>query len=520
MKKYTHRRGMAIITALGVCFILLGLGTVLMINSYAHMTLSMGYFYDIESLNIAESGVYYAIHELGKYAKMCDLPSSANYSDILDRGNFVTYAYNTNIGQSSAVTVTDAFGVHRLIPPYSILIVSRGSVRGGGRIYNKIVEAIIHYQFLSQTVYSDGPIFINASNPTGTPIGNPLTLTLNANPDRFPSNIHCNYTGGNAYVCSSSNSTLKLNGGLIASSGIVGNSSVLSDIQAGNGISSDNVPTKSCVKLTYDILEDKAKTSGDWLPIDQNIPSIPFTNVTFEGKIKNDGGILKAYIYVDPPGPLPGFYMWYNLASFLPDGMEWDSDTASLIVTKKTYYHWNKDLEINPDPNDTIINIMVKDDNVSGLFVDGNIMANNVIIKASSFSLVNTDKSINLNNCNFNVYAPVNTHSVSLYAGNISIVTRADPFPGGNIFKGVLYTTKGEIKLINQCTDPGSNKITIEGVIVNTYPNTTGAKGINVINNGLNGCNVIFKYNPYVTDAIFDYDSGPVYLQPVYWRIE
>ena len=52
MNRFLKKKGVAIITALGICFVLLALGTVLMINSYAHMGIAMKYHYDTNILNL------------------------------------------------------------------------------------------------------------------------------------------------------------------------------------------------------------------------------------------------------------------------------------------------------------------------------------------------------------------------------------------------------------------------------------------------------------------------------------
>jgi hypothetical protein len=142
----------------------------------------MKYYYDTEALNVAESGIHYMIYQLEKLGSISAIPSTKNYCDTIGRGTFNVYEYSSNISKSTSTTIIDVFGDSRIIPPYSMLVVSKGTVpAGGGNKSSKIVEAIVHYQFVPMTLYSDGAVSINTVAGTG-----PLDLQLTANPDRFP----------------------------------------------------------------------------------------------------------------------------------------------------------------------------------------------------------------------------------------------------------------------------------------------------------------------------------------------
>lgn len=160
-------------------------------------------------------------------------------------------------------------------------------------------------------------------------------------------------------------------------------------------------------------------------------------------------------------------------------------------------------------------------DNIySGLFVEGSLTSDNVTVDAESFTFATKDQPITLTNSSMHIYSPLNTHEVAIYGGAFTLTTSPTPLDEGNIFKGVVYTTDGAITLENKCTDTTRNIITLEGIIINADPHKHGNAGVIVKNTGASGCVVTFKYNPYVTDATINYSEGPVYLQPVYWRIE
>ncbi len=525
MKKYSIKKGMAVISALGISFILLGLGTVLMMNSYSHMSMSMRYYYDTEALNVAESGIHYMIYQLETLGSISDIPATKNYSSTIGRGTFTVYEYGSNIGKSTSTTITDAFGRSRIIPPYSMLVVSKGTVpAGGGNKSSKIVEAILHYQFVPMTLYSDGAVSINTDAGTS-----PLELRLTANPDRFPSNIHCNYSGPFTFS-KASNVSLFLNHSTIASSGNVGDATTVADIKSAKGIPVSNVPTKQCLKLDYNTLRARAKAfaiagGGDEHEMNENVPKLGIdlfmsATVKFLGKIKNQGGTLKAWVHVYLKVgfiKVYDFKDWKDMKTYLPDGMKWENNT--LTVSKNNIYHWGSNLEMNLE-GDTPMHIKVNDNIYSGLFVDGELHSAKVTVDAQSFTFATKDTPIVLEDSSMHIYSPVNTHTVAIYGGSFTLSTSATPLPGGNMFKGVVYTTDGAITLENKCTDSTNNSITIEGIIINSDPHKHNNAGVVVKNKGASGCVVTFRYNPYVTDSTMNYSTTPVYLQPVYWRIE
>ena len=525
MKRYTIKKGMAVISALGICFILLGLASVLMLNSYSHMSMSMRYYYDTEALNVAESGIHYMLYKLETYGSISSLPATTNYSDSIGRGTFNVYEYSSNIGKSTSTTIIDAFGDSRIIPPYSILVVSKGTVpAGGGNKSSKIVEAIVHYQFVPMTLYSDGAVSINTDPGT-----NPLILKLTANPDRFPSNIHCNYSAGNTFS-KGSNVSLSLYNSTVASSGTVGDAATVADIISGNGIPVSNVPTKQCLKLEYDTLKARAKSfalagGGNEHEMNENVPKLGIdlfmsAKVKFLGQIKNDGGTLKAKVHIYLKlgfVTIYDFEDWQDMKDYLPDGMSWNNNT--LTVSKNNIYHWGGNLDINPGGSGDPMHIQVNDNIYSGLFIDGYLRSYHVTVDAQSFTFASAE-DIWLYDSSMHIYSPINKHTVAIYGKSFTLTTRATPIAGGNTFKGVVYTTDGTINLENKCTDTANNSITIEGIIINADPDKHGNSGVIVKNTGASGCVVTFRYNPYVTDSTINYSSGPVYLQPVFWRIE
>jgi len=524
MKKYSIKKGMAVISALGISFILLGLGTVLMMNSYSHMSMSMKYYYDTEALNVAESGIHYMIYQLEKLGSISAIPSTKNYSDTIGRGTFNVYEYSSNISKSTSTTIIDVFGDSRIIPPYSMLVVSKGTVpAGGGNKSSKIVEAIVHYQFVPMTLYSDGAVSINTVAGTG-----PLDLQLTANPDRFPSNIHCNYSGPFTFS-KGSNVSLSLNHSTVASSGTVGDATTIADIKSAKGIPVSNVPTKECLKLDYNTLRARAKAfaiagGGNEHEMDEHVPDIGLlfasAHVTFKGKIKNEGGTLKArvHIYLKVLGvTVYDTEKWVDMNDYMPHGMTWGSNT--ITVNENNIYHWGGNLDMNLE-GDTPIHIKVNDNIYAGLFVDGELKSSKVTVDAQSFTFATKDTPIVLEDSSMHIYSPVNTHTVAIYGGSFTLSTSATPLPGGNTFKGVVYTTDGAITLENKCNDSANNSITIEGIIINADPHKHNNAGVVVKNSATNGCVVTFRYNPYVTDSTMNYSTTPVYLQPVYWRIE
>lgn len=525
MKKYSIKKGMAVISALGISFILLGLGTVLMMNSYSHMSMSMKYYYDTEALNVAESGIHYMIYQLEKLGSISAIPPTKNYSDTIGRGTFNVYEYSSNISKSTSTTIIDVFGDSRIIPPYSMLVVSKGTVpAGGGNTSSKIVEAIVHYQFVPMTLYSDGAVSINTVAGTG-----PLDLQLTANPDRFPSNIHSNYSGGFTFS-KGSNVSLSLEHSTVASSGTVGDATTVADIKSAKGIPVSNVPTKECLKLDYNTLRARAKAfaiagGGNEHEMNENVHNLGIAlfmgaKIKFLGKIKNQGGNLKALVHIDLKIGLITVYdfdSWEKMKDYLPDGMKWEDNT--LTVTKNNIYHWGGNLEMNL-AGDTPIHIKVNDNIYSGLFIDGELNSSNVTVDAQSFTFATKDTPIVLEDSSMHIYSPVNTHTVAIYGGSFTLSTSATPLPGGNTFKGVVYTTDGAITLENKCNDSANNSITIEGIIINADPHKHNNAGVIVKNSATNGCVVTFRYNPYVTDSTMNYSTTPVYLQPVYWRIE
>jgi hypothetical protein len=88
-------------TSLGVCFVLLALGTVLMINSYAHMNMATRLHYETEALDIAEAGVNYEIYRM----------EQIDFEHITDASSSVIFG-NGNFAVSRAINMADPNAVN------------------------------------------------------------------------------------------------------------------------------------------------------------------------------------------------------------------------------------------------------------------------------------------------------------------------------------------------------------------------------------------------------------------------
>jgi hypothetical protein len=526
MKKCSNKKGIAIITSLGVCFVLLALGTVLMINSYAHMSMAQRYYYAAESLNIAEGGINWEIHELEKKQKFHEITASdpPNPETInLGRGHFVVSRYNNMTGAS------DVSWEGLTIPPYYIGIKSTGTIRAGGQDYTKTVKTIVSYQLIPYTVSSEGtikmnvgceetatmddPFGYNPADPTGPAKSELKSFTaLIGAIDGFTGNIHSNYTGEPTYRCTTDPNIyvhLTVNGGTMSSSGKVGTEAA-NKINSHGGTAASNVSKKEFFDTDYSKLYNKANDKSKFISLDDKVPSI----ADFLGEMKKDGSKLKGHVEI------LGITMWVNIedvplyGNCLPPGTKWEPGTGTLVIEENKNFKWNGNLKL------TDVNIRVEGNKGSGLFVNGNITADNIEITADAFSLASNNKDITLNNASLNITAPVESDGVALYTKNLTITTNPSKVPaGGNKFKGILYSNDGIIDVTNQYTGTTDNNMLLEGLIVNTATNPDNA-GLKVKNKGSSDFKVELRYNPYVSNPLIDYVNGSVNLQPVYWQID
>ena len=247
----------------------------------------------------------------------------------------------------------------------------------------------------------------------------------------------------------------------------------------------------------------RKKISG-FISLDDKVP----WPVKFKGKLRNNGGDLEAYTNL---GWLE-LDSWYG--NFTPDGMEWKSET--LVIDEGKNYTWKKDLELKD------VSIKVEGSKGSTLFVNGNITANNIEITADAFGLASNDKKITLNNARLNVTAPPTSDGVALYTKDLTITTDEFKIPdGGNRFKGIVYANGGTIDVTNQYKgDPNSNKLKLEGLVINPQTDPAIIPCLKVKNKGSESFKIELKYNPYVANSLIDYTNGKFNLQPLYWQIE
>lgn len=484
IKKNISEKGIAVVTVLGVCFVLLGLGTVLVMDSYAQMRRASKYNSDTEALILAESGVQRAIYELE------DDLSWTGTSEDLGNGSYMVQVINNNLTGSTST------GTDPVIPANSIWLRSTGTV--GGK-FRKTVEVALTYQIISCAAMSNARMQIAGD----------FIFELNAIPG-FEGKLHSNYNNStdpnNIAFDIPGDPNLLVSGATFSTPGNVPTDVTNKISLAGGAVA--NSPAKNMPEVVY--TDVKPATTVE---LDAKVPSI----AQFKGELKNDGGILKAYCDT-PLGP-----MWIPLnnmfGDFTPDGMTWDGATGTIKITgDRKYSH-------SCDPNDSLIftdiNIQVDPNANTGLFTDGNLEAHNMYLNAPFFTLA-SNGNITFDNTKFQIKEPVNDRGVAIFSGKDFIInTPSSPPSGGNLFRGVIYVKNGKFVLDNKCSAlSADNSIKMEGLILvqNGDPNTHD--GIILKNSGgNNNFKLSITYNPHLARVLNNSNSGDIQLQPVFWRI-
>jgi hypothetical protein len=365
-------------------------------------------------------------------------------------------------------------------------------------------------------------------DPTGTETleddlsGEPLSSELHSftslidSIDGFTGNLHSNYTNATdpTYRCTlvpANYVHLDVKGGTMSSSGMVG-TEAKDKINNHGGTAISNAPKKIFFSTDYNTLYNKAKAKSSFISLDDNVPSI----ATFLGKMRNNGGTLEGRVSII------GIKKWVNITDIpiiggngLPDGMSWDSGTGTLTIDEGKNYKWDDDLDLSG------VNINVQGTKGSGLFVNGNITANNIEITAKAFCLASNDRNITLNNARLNITATDSSDGVGLYTKNLTITTDPTKIPaGGNKFKGIVYANGGTIDLTNQYTGLTDNSLTLEGLVLNPKSAVAVTPRLKVKNKGSDNFKIELKYNPYVANSMIDYANAKVKLQTLYWEID
>ncbi|MEQ8170678.1 MAG: hypothetical protein ABRQ38_17460 [Candidatus Eremiobacterota bacterium] len=521
MRKFSNKKAIALMTSLGVCFVLLALGTVLMINSYAHMNMATKIYYDTEALNIAEAGVNYEIYQM----------EQIEFEHINDGSRNVAFGKGSFI-VSRAANMADPNGRYWKglnIPRYCIGIESIGTVNAGSRTYKKTVKTVVGVQLVPYTVCSEGTIRMNVGSnedPGVDPVTTdpadpakdvlkPFSVLIDA-VDGFKGNMHSNYAGTEpAYRCTiydPCHVSLTVEGGTLSASGKVGHEAS-EKIDSHGGTAVSGASQKKFIETDYNTLYSKANSQSECIELGDKVPW-PFK---FKGKLVNDDGELKAKVSGLGEIPLKYDFGLFEV-DFTPDGMKWDSGTETLIIKEGKNFKYDGDLKL------VDVNIKVEGNKGSGLFVDGNITGENIEIKADAFTLASKDKTITLTDARLNIKAPPSANGVALYTKNLNITTDANKAPeGGHKFKGVVYANGGNIDVTNKYNgaDPNSSKFELEGLIINPddNPDDSFVPCLKVKNMGDPNFSMGLKYNPFVASSLVDY-RGELNLQPLYWQID
>lgn len=542
MKKIRNKKGIAIIMCLTVCFVFLALGTFIMINSYSQMGIARKYRFEGEALNIAEAGVSWKLFEMEKKGTFPKITNGADGEQIFGKGKFKVKIYNNAL---SDLTYYWADGKLN-IPPHCIGIQSEGIVKEGAWEVSKIVKVVAGYPRCPSTIWSDGVIRMNvASNdPAGTePLtddiwmpGEPSTGELNAftavvdSVDGWIGNIHSNNESDSpAYRCTldpGNNVNLNIKGGKVSATGDMGAEAVFK-VNGSGGKAVENAPKKTIFAASYnELYEKEKKKNGTFINFDQNKNDIGWlaalfaSDITFLGKLRKSGSNVEAYMKYKVPAPTltnplrkKTKYKWVDVAPNLPDGISWNSSTSTLVIEEGRNYQWGGNLDMQD------INLEIQGSHGSSFFVDGNITANNIKLTAESFRFASKDKDITLKNLQFNIVGTEESDGVALYTKNLTVTTDADEIPpGGNQFRGILYSNGGTIDLTNQYVG-ADNNLKLEGLIVNPSK-TANIPRLLVKNKGGDDYKVEIKYNPYVADSIINFEKIQVKLEPYYWEIE
>jgi len=525
MKRFLIKKGIALMTSLGVCFVLLALGTVLMINSYAHMNMATRLHYETEALDIAEAGVNYEIYRM----------EQIDFEHITDASSSVIFG-NGNFAVSRAINMADPNGRKWKglnIPRYCIGVESIGTVSVGNRTYKKTVKTVVGNQLVPYTVCSEGTVRMNigynedvgvdpiTTDPADPPKNSLKSFSVKVDAvEGFKGNMHSNYDGTDAtYRCSinepNRHVSLIVDGGTLSSSGKVGYEAT-EKINAHGGKAVSDASKKKFIETDYDKLLNKANSESECIELGDKVPW-PFK---FKGKLVNDDGELKAKVSGLGEIPLKYDFGLFEV-DFTPDGMHWEKSTGTLVIEEGRNYKYDGDLKL------VDVNIRVEGKKGSGLFVNGNITGENIEITADAFSLASKDKTITLTDARLNVTAPNTANGVAVYTKELKITThRTKSPPGGNRFKGIVYANGGNVDLTNMYgadgpVDPNNSKCQLEGLIINPddNPGDTVVPCLKVKNLGDPNFSVNLKYNPFVASSIIDY-RGKLNLQPLYWQID
>ncbi len=501
-KKNISEKGIAVITVLGVCLVLLGLGTVLVMDSYSQMRRASKYNYDTEALILAEAGVQRAIYELEEH----DL-SWSNATEELGNGSYTVQVIGDNLAGAEPIP---ASGSNPEIPANSIWLRSTGTVAGK---FRKTVEVALSYQIISQAGLSNAKMLIG--DPNNPSYGN-FVFELNAIPG-FEGKLHSNYNNSsepnNIAFDIIGDPNLSVQGATFSTPGTV-------SVNAQNKISNAhgavaNSPAKNIPEVVYEDVEP-----NNTVEIAAKVPSI----VEFTGKLKNDGGVLKAQCDT----PLGSMWIPLNnmFGDFTPDGMIWDGPNSTIrIVDNKKYSYTCDPNGSNAVLSFTDINIQVDPNINTGLFTNGNIEASNMYLNAPFFTLASKG-SITFKETRFRIEEPTNNRGVAIFSGKDFIIETPSspvkpPPTGGNIFRGVIYVKNGKFILDNKSNDiSDNNAVKMEGLILvqNGDPNTND--GIILKNSGTNSnYKLSITYNPHLARVLNCSNSSDVQLQPVFWRI-
>lgn len=503
-KKNISEKGVAIITVLGVCLVLLGLGTVLVMDSYSQMRRASKYNSDTEALILAEAGVQRAIYELENNL------SWSTATEDLGNGSYTVQVVGNNLSGSEPAP---AAGGNPEIPANSIWLRSTGTVAGK---FRKTVEVALSYQIISQAGLSNARMVIGDPNdPTNTSYGN-FVFELNAIPG-FEGKLHSNYNNSadpnNIAFDIIGDPNLSVKGATFSTPGNV-TLAAQSKISHASGVVA-NSPAKNMPEVSYEDVEP-----SNTVEIADKVPSL----VEFKGKLKKNGsGQLVALCEL----PLLG-EQWVPLnntfGDFTPDGMIWDGPNSTIkIVEDKKYSYTCDDSDPNAGLSFTDINIQVDPNVNTGLFTNGNLEANNMYLNAPFFTLASKG-SITFKETRFRIEEPTNNRGVAIFSGKDFIIETPSvklPPAGGNIFRGVIYVKNGKFVLDNKSSDMSDNNaIKMEGLILvqNGDPNTKD--GIILKNSGANNnYKLSITYNPHLARVLNCNYSGDVQLQPVFWRI-
>ena len=495
IKKNVSEKGIAVITVLGVCLVLLGLGTVLVMDSYAQMRRASKYNSDTEALILAEAGVQRAIYELEEHNMVW-----SNTTEDLGNGSYTVHLVDNNL---TGANPKPAAGSNPVIPANSIWVSSTGTVAGK---FRKTVEVALTYQVISSAALSNAKMQIGDPNCPAY-----FNFELNAIPG-FEGKLHSNYNNSadpnNIAFDIIGDPNLLVTGATFSTPGNV-------PLDSRNKISSArgsvvNTPAKSMPTVEYEEVEPNATVE-----LDAKVPSI----VTFKGKLKNSSGSLVALCEL----PLFG-EQWIPLnnmfGNFTPDGMTWNGSTGTIKITGDKKYSYTCD----PNGPDNIlsftdINIEVDPNANTGLFTNGNIESHTMYLNAPFFTLASKG-SINFENTKFQIKEPVNNRGVAIFSGKDFIIetnSTGSPPPGGNIFRGVIYVKNGKFVLDNKCSAISSdNSIKMEGLILvkNGDPNTHD--GIILKNSGGNNdFKLAITYNPHLARVLSPNLTTDPQLQPI-----